>query len=278
MPAVHPINLRYGSTDVEIETPLWGYTTTLAMPFIIQHMGGLTWTRWDDGAAYDRRYLKCEWMMTATLTNALLDIFKNSAKGRGAQLTLKLGTSSGFYPFGPDKGDSGNFVCALKSVNAKPSIGHPQDYFQTECEFIFAGSYPVYSLPTQINEGNLTIGTIANLRYPQNMHDQEIDYRVAPIDTLSSSAYINDNGSGADSFVASMAMDLQGPNMAALINHLVATNRIADLTITPPANAYLYGRENGDGPFTCSWIDNQIEIVHRGFNDFGTTLKFAKVA
>jgi hypothetical protein len=71
---------------------------------------------------------------------------------------------------------------------------------------------------------------------------------------------------------------LMGPNMAALVDHLVTTARIDDITITPGANAYMFGRENGDGPFTCAWIDNTFEIIHRNHNDFGTTLRFAKVA
>jgi len=277
----HPIHIRFGTTDVEVDTPLWGYTTRIVMPFTIVHTGGLKWVMWDNGAGgsnYDRRYLKCEWMLDKTLTNSLLDIFKNTAKGRGIYVTLKLGTTSGFFPFGVDKGDSGDFICNLLSINPKPSIGHPQDYFQCECEFLFTGSYPVYVLPAQVNEGNLSLGTIANLRYPQNMHDQDITYKVDTMDTVNFSAYVNDRTSGADSFVASMSIDLLGPNMAALIDHLVGTVRVANVTLTPPANAYLYGRENGDGPFTCKWIDNEIEIVHRGYNDFGTTLKFAKVA
>lgn len=282
MAAVHPINIRYESTDVEIETPRWGYTVTPVMPFTIVHMGGLSWRIQDNGTAYDRRYLKCEWMLDKTLTDNLLDIFKNVSKGRGKMLTLKLGTSSGFYPFGPDKGDSGNFQCVLKSVNPKPSIGHPQDYFQTECEFMFTGSYPAYSLPTQINEGNLQIGTIANLRYPQNMHDQDIKYGVDVIETHDYSAYVNDRTAGADAFKAAMSLDLQGPNMAALINHLTGTVRANALNIYPPTNAYLFGRENGDGDedglFVCNWIDESFEIVHRAFNDFGVTLNFAKAA
>lgn len=279
MAAVHPINIRYGSTDVEFETPMYGYTTTLVMPFTISHMGGLVWRAWDDGVNYDRRYLHCEWMLYKTLTAQLLDLFTNTAKGRGIYVTLKLGTTeTGFFPFGPDRGDKGDFQCVLKNLIAKPSIGYPQDYFQVECDFIFTGSYPAGYTWTPASEGNLSIGTVTGLRYPQNMHDQEINYRVDVADTVNFSAYINDRTAGADSFVSSMSIDLLRVNMAELIEHLTGTVRIADLTITPPANAYMFGRENGDGPFTCKWIDNKIEIVHRGHDDFGTTLRFAKVA
>ena len=276
------INIRYGSTDIPLPTPTWGYTSTIDLPLWITKNDDKSYDTWDDGAGattYDRRSVSCVWLLNLADTNSLVDIFTNVAKGRGGDLTLKLGTNSGFYPFGPDRGDSGNFTVKLLSVNQKPSIGHPQDYFNVEVRLANTGSYPAYSLPDQFTEGHLQIGTISGLRYPQSMHLQNIQMATSAIQKNNSEVASIDRSIDGDGSDCTLPLTLMQCNAAALINHLTATVRAGTVDIIPPANSYLFGRQNGStATYTCKWIQNQISIINTNFNSFDFELNFHRIS
>jgi len=278
------MNLRYGTTDVAMPMPKWGYECKISLPLIIEKLssgnGYAIWDNGANGANYDIRTLKCEWFLSLTDTNTLIDLFRNSAKGRAGNITIKLGVSaSGFFPFGPDKGDAGDFVTRLISIDPKPSIGHPADYFNVECEFVHVGSYPVYVIPDANIDGSLQIGTINQLRYPQPMHDQKISYGVHTVITHNASAYANDSTSTADEYEAIMNMGQTQANAARLIYHLCKTVRASTVDIIPPANSYLFGRENAStATYTCQWPQNEISITNPQFGQFDFSLNFYRVS
>jgi len=225
------------------------------------------------------RICRCDWFLGLADTNSLIDIFQDSAKGRAADVTIKLGTSSGWYPFGPDKGDSGDFIVRLLGVSPMASIGHPADYFRTSCEFVFVGSYPVYALPSTQIDGSLQIGTIANLRYPQSMHVQTARYAVRTSVTHNASAYANDRTSTADEYECSMDLTQCQANAALLVNHLAGTVRANNVNVIPPANSYLFGRENGStATYVCQWIQKEITVKHSQHDQFDMSLQFSRVS
>jgi hypothetical protein len=270
------MQIRYDSTDVTINLPKWGYKTLIKYPFTTTELANKKFAKWDAGANYDKRYLSCSWLLPKTDAETLTEIFRDSTKGRAKTLTFKLGTDSGFFPFGADRGDSGDFQVVLKGLSLPASQGHPADLFSVDASFLFVGSYPSYSLPTQFTEGGLTIGTVGGLRYPESMHGQQIGYSVTVTETENFSAYINDKGESADSYQCELPLTLLGSNMAALIAFLSgASGRATDITITPPANAYLFGIKNGStDDYVCKWLNDEIEIVHNNYDNFSTSLKF----
>lgn len=274
------INIRYASTDVPLPAPQWGYRVTVKYPFTKTRLDNGFWAIWDNGANYDRRYLSCSWLLEYTNAAALVDIFQDAAKGRNATLTLKLGTASGFYPFGPDKGDSGDFQVVVQNVSPLASRGHPGDLFQVDVDFIFVGSYPAYTIPAAIYEGNLSIGTVVNLRYPEGMHTQTVIYKVPVVDTMNYSAYGNDRAATADNYESALALDLFGSNMGRLVDFLSgASGRATNISVTPPANAYLFGIENGStATYVCSWLDDELEIVHTNHDQFSASLNFGLIS
>lgn len=274
------INIRYGSTDVELPAPRWGYETRIVLPLIITKLTpGNGYSIWDNGSNYDIRFCKCTWFLSLADTNSLIDILRNSAKGRAADLTLKLGNDSGFFPFGPDKGDSGDFIVRLVSPEPRGSIGHPADYFYTECDFVFVGSYPAYELPEAQIDGSLQIGTIGSLRYPQPMHVQTIHYGVNTVITHNASSYANDFTSTGDEYQCSMDLTQCQANAARLIDHLTGTVRANNVNIIPPANSYLFGRENGGtATYVCQWPQNEIVINHTQHDQFNFGLKFNRIS
>jgi hypothetical protein len=269
------MQIRYDSTDVTVLMPQWGYSTKIVYPFQLTKLANKKYRKWDAGSNYDKRYLSCKWLLQKDNAETLLEIFRDAAKGRGKLLTLKLGaTESGFFPFGADKGDKGDFQVVLTDVKPMASQGHPADLFTIEASFLFVGSYPAYVLPDAFPEGNLTIGTVENLRYPETMHGQNISYGVKVTETENYSAYVNDMSTTADTYEASLALELLGCNMARLIDFLSgASGRAEDITITPPDNAYLFGIVNGStDDYTCKWLDSELTTVHSNYNTFSTSI------
>lgn len=275
--AAKTISIRYASTDVVVPLVLWGYKTTIEYPFTITKLSNGKYTKWDNGTSFDRRYCSCSWLLQKADAETLLNVFNKEAQGRNVGLTLKLGTNSGFYPFGFDKGSSGNFTCALKSCIPGASQGHPADLFQVDCELVSTGTFPSYSIPSGVNEGNLTIGTVDLLRYPEGMHTQGNQYKQKTVDTYGFNSYGNDAGELADCFEASLALELLPVNMTRLIDFLSgASGRATAIDIIPPANAYLFGIENDStDTYPTTWLDKTIETVHDNFNTCSTTLNFS---
>jgi hypothetical protein len=274
------ITFRFGaSTDYTVKNPQWGYSTIIDLPFEIEKLDNGDYSIWDNGINFDIRKCKCTFMLSLAQANTLLTALTTNSVGRAATLTLMLGTNSGFYPFGPDKGDSGNFT--IRVLNFKPlsSIGHPADFFPIEIEFQNISTYPAYSMPAELQEGDLQIGTITGLRYPQGMHEQNFEFGIKPIITQGSEVYNIDSASNSDSYDSQMGMSLCYNKAAALIEHLTATVRASTLSIIPPANSYLFGRLNAStATYTCNWIDKQIEIQNPSFNNFTFNLNFHRIS
>ncbi len=262
-----------------VNSPQWGYSTIIDLPFEIEKLDSGDYCIWDHGSTFDIRKCKCTFLLPLAMANSLLTALTTDSLGRAATLTLILGSNSGFFPFGPDKGDSGDFTIRVLNFSPKSSIGHPADMFPIEVEFQNISTYPSYSLPTEIQEGDLQIGTIIGLRYPQGMHEQNFSFGIKPAITYGSDVYFIDSASNSDSHDSLMGMSLCQNKAAALINHLTGTVRYNSLSIIPPANSYLFGRLNSStATYTCQWIDKQIEIQNPSFNNFVFNLNFHRVS
>lgn len=268
-------------TQYTLDAPLWNYTTTINMALTIQKVTNGNYLIWDNLFTNDYRTCEVSWLISKDLTNTLISIFKNIDVGtgtaRGENIDFILPSNSGFYPFGPDKGDSGTFRARIiEKPKADASIGHPMDYFNTTLKLVFNGSWPSYSLPTAIKEGNLQIGNISGLRYPDNMHIQDSDYGINTV--LGGDGTPHTFIGNIDKYECGLDLICNQPNAARLVNQLVVTSRGAAINIIPPDNSYLFGRENGStDTYACKQIKNQIVITHSEYNQFNVSLAFARI-
>ena len=274
------ITLRHDSTDVVLPAPNFGYTVTVHTSIIVRRMDDGTYRSWDNGNTFDRRTLNCKWFLSLADTLSLIEIFRDSAKGRGEEIQFRLGgTPTGFFPFGPDKGDKNNFSFVPLNINPRASVGHPPDFFNVECEFENTGVFPSYTPPSPVNEGSLSIGTVLNLRYPDNMHQQEIEYAVETQITESANAFLVDKTETGDRYNVTLPMISRQPNAATLFNHLTGTVRADSVNIVPPANSFLFGREKGStATYTCSWLQTDVLITHELADRFVFDLEFYRIA
>ena len=268
------INIRANGVDYEIDTPQYDYTTTIPIALLHTALEPRNYGIWDNGSANDgARICEAIFQMNATLTNTLLEIINDQNKGRGVSVVLKLGTNSGFYPFGPDRGDSGNFDIRLISIKSPPVQSDPWLYFSTRLVFS-EESNPSYSLPSEVDEGKLQIGTITGLRYPPDFPNSQTDYNFSTQLTYDGTAFTVDKLT--DGFVTTLNMVLRHNKAAALINHLMVTVRGNDLNIITQGNNYVFGRENGaSGVYSCQWLNESTSITHVRYDQFAFGLNFS---
>ena len=231
---------------------------------------------WDNGIAFDGgRICKCTAIHSASESASLLDFMNDVNKARGQIFTITLSSGSGFFPFGPDHGDTGVFTARL-IVPPVPTgvLEEPYLYSETELQFVEV-TKPAYALPAEISEGDLAIGTISNLRFPPAWSDVDSEYGYTTRLTNDGTPSTIDKTSDWDDYSASLRMVCNQSKAAALIDHMMSDVRGADVTITAQANNYIFGVENsGAGAYTCKWMDEVIEIQHVSFDRFLFALNF----
>ncbi len=256
-----------------VDNPKYDYEVNIMPALIHTAMEPKNYGVWDNGSGNDIRTLGATWLMSAALTNTLLEIFNDLNKGRGISVTFKLGNESGFYPFGPDHGDAGDFGVRMTSINALPVMTAPWLYFNTQIEFV-EESNPAYNLPAEFDCGDLQIGSITGLRQPPDFPQSSTDYNFSTQITRDGSPFTIDKVT--DAFTTTLAMVLRHNKAAALIDHMMGTVRNNDLTIVAQANNYLFGRENaGAGTYICQWLNEIIKIVHVRYDQFNFGLTFS---
>lgn len=270
----------------EIPPPDYGYEVIIHMnKKVSERVRGFS--IYDYGVSYDWRELKVTWTVNATDANNLLTTFTDTNKSRAKSISLSLPQGSGFFPFGPDLGDCANFVTPfkLRLIDLTKSSGstgnEPWKYFKIIGRFVME-QFPPYTIPAQnCDEGNLQIGTISGLRFPQNFTSNEFDLFVKDSVTLGGNAYMTDYGSPYaslhenDKYVSTFNMVLNHKNAANLINHLTQTVRGNDVDLTSPANSYVFGRLKGDtDTYTCRWLDKELRIIHSQYDRFEFNLRF----
>lgn len=275
------MKIRVNSVDHIFSNPLYGYTTIIELATKFDRLTGHEYAFWDDGSTFDVRKCKCRWVLDSTEFNTLIDIFINQSKGRNQN--LEMTPDIGFFPFGPDKGDNVIFSSVRMSepIKQSASIGHPQDRFPVEVEFVFNGaSFPSYTPPSpgiggQKAQGTLDIGTVTNLRYPPEMHNLGTDYAINTVLTTDGTPHGNEMKNTNDSYISTLNMLQNESQTAALITHIVGTVRTNQVTVIPPTFSFMFGRENnGTASYGCKLLQNRIEVTHNRHNEFTIPLTF----
>ena len=261
-----------------VNAPQWGYESNINTALIVSKLLPKDYAIWDNGVANVSRTLKVNWLLTATQTGTLTDVFNDISQGRGVDCTFKLGNNSGFFPFGPDLGDTGDFGCRMISISPGPMLESPWLYFNTEVTFVMTSS-PTYSLPAETSEGDLTIANTSNLRYPPSMPASSTDYGFSTQVTYDGTPYTIDKTSSCDSYHTTLGMVCNEGKAAAVINDLVVTIRDGTATMVSQSNNYLFGEEGGsNATYVCRWLNESITVVHNRHNEFAFDLSFYRVS
>lgn len=263
------MNFNDGSNDVEVYLPEWGYNTTIALPFDIQKLSaGSGYDVYDHGATYDIRSCDCNLVLSATEMNSLNDIMYAEAKGRGKDVTLTMAAGSGFFPFGPDKGDVGAFTVSCVITTSEAIGDAPYQYFRVGMRLTNTGSWPGYSAPAEVDEGPFGVGTVTNCRFPQQWFSPSVGRGVYAAILQNADAEYIDRGINADDWEASFQFESNESKAAAVIDYLL-TVRSGAFDLVCPSNSYPFGREKGTGgTYSVRLIQDSIMITHIQHDQF----------
>lgn len=263
------------ANGIEVSIPSFAYKTIIEYPFDIQKNDDGSYDSYDHGAGaetYDIRMCSCRFMLTAaqqTTFNTMMKDDQNTVRtGRAYNMTLQMNTGSGFFPFGPDKGDVGDFTIAMV-IKKHGAIGEaPFKYFIMDVEMINTGVFPAYSLPSEVSEGSFTIGTVSNNRFPPSWFGPKIKYGYSATVEQDSTVQWMDRREQADWYTTNFEMLSNESKIAAVLEYITKTSREAAFTIAAPADFYAFGRDIGNATFNVKLIQNRIIISHLKYNMF----------
>jgi hypothetical protein len=279
-----------GGNYVDVDVPVYPYSCEIVMPIssVKDSQGSPTFfdppaSHGDDTlGTWDYRLLNTgTWRLPSDQQIALSAFFKDADKGRGENVTMTLQTGSGFFPFGPDLGDSGNFVVRLLEQSQSGRLGRPWNYFENAIYLVLITAPGGYSLPPTYSEGPFSIGSVSGLQFvdfaPKTFRN--IQHQL----TASGVPYSMDGKTSGDSYEVGFSQLCNQGNAAALVSFLVSTSgRASDITIIASANFYLFGVDNGsNGTYTTKFLGASpnektvsIKMTNERFNQWIFPLNF----
>lgn len=264
--------LSYEGNSVTLPQPV-SVSTDIELPFDIVTLDDGTKLRYDNGEQYDKRVCKCCFHLTPIQQLNLNTFLYTTA--RANQLTLDA-ESDGFHPFAPDKGDGGNFTVSVM-ISGTPSImTFPFRYFKCDLIIQNTGSYPAYSLPSEVDEGSWDFGTVENLNYPQAGFKPNMFYSVSISHTENSTPYYIDRSANADYASSKMILNCNESKAAAVLYYLTHTVRANAFILDTRSYFIIFGIDYEDGdPKYVIINSNKIIVNQTGYDNWTIELQLA---
>jgi len=263
------ITLSYIADSVEINYPVWeGYVSSVVLAIEISETTD-GFDAWDNGITRDYRLCKIDRMLLSETEANNLEVFL--AVHRGVGMSMDIGTDSNFFPFGPDKGDSGVFTVRLLSREYGSFDQFKQ--FDKTIDFVMI-SAPAYSLPAVTNQASFQIGTVDGLLYPQTDIVSPRVYGVSHCVSYDGSPYAVDIRRNI--YTTEFTQRCNEGLAAELLAFLTGTNgRTQDISIIAPDDYYLFDIANSaSGTYTCRLIQKTIECRQLNYEEFEIPLSF----
>jgi hypothetical protein len=281
-PASGLIRFTNANSDyIDIPLPVFPYSTTLDLPFEFIKLSNGKYEIFDSGEGsqtYDRRMCECTFELSATDQQTLNNFIRTdgTSYGRSQELTLEMANDSGFFPFAPDKSNIGPFDVGIEIVRIRGIGELPFKHFVSTLRISKGNdSWPSYILPTEVNEGGLTIETITNCRSPQNWFIPSKKYVYDLRTTEGRVLKFMDRSSNADWYETGAEFQMNESKTAAIFNRIVSVIRNNTFSFVAPADNYPFGRDLGNGTFNVKLGQNRIIATHTGYNRFNFGLIFS---
>ena len=263
------MTLEGSTSSIELPLALYGYKTIIAFNKQSVEKSNGTIGTFDTGLLYDR-YI-CEFRLLLKESDA--DNLSNFYSSTDRAETLTLTPSGDFTPFSPLKGLGPFDVRILDFKEGGLKMDGAYKYFEYTIKMQNVGVFPAHSIPAQVNEGCLNIGSISDLRYPMNGITQKTKYKIGSISKYGKSVNLTDWTEEADSNQATYDLTLRRGNMGALLDEIVNTVRFGNLTIE---TSKPFGPINSD-IVTAKLLNSKLEITHEGHERYTTSMDFIKV-
>lgn len=282
--AVTPLKLQFEDDDsniLEVSMPVYPIETYIDLPFEIVKLDDNQYSIFDNGSTYDKRYCVCNLEIPLSEASNFNAFFGTNTglKGRAYDLTMRMNSLSGFFPFGADKGDVGDFNVVATILEPLSMSDDPFKYHKCKIRIDNIGSWPAYSIPSDTHYGKITIGTVSNLYFPKTFFNVNSNYEYSIVLTESSSVNFIDRGTQADSYENSFTLTCHRSQIADLLNYLTVTSRSGTFTITTGNSDYIFGVDKSPtATYACKLTDNKLTIIN-SYNDiFEINLKLSLVS
>lgn len=270
--------------NIDIRKPLWGYETLITMPIDFSRQADSSYDYYDSGTdgSLDVRQCQCDFYCDET-EQATLEKLRNNTEGRARNLILELSTSSGFFPFGADLGDTGNFNVSIEFLTVG-SIGMaPFRHFKNTVRFTMFGTPTSYSIPTdETLVGPVTIGDVSNLRFPDLWFNAQQGIGSKTTIMNGGTAIFVNRGGSADSFSTEFELRMRNARAARLLKYITSYGRAEAFSAMPlitPTGCFPFGRGKATGgTFSVRLIQDTLSIKHVGFQQFNMTLNLAYIS
>ena len=284
-----------GGHYMDINRPAWPYDVEIHMPIAITQAADGSYP--DNGffdplneagdtlGTYDYRLLSMStWRLPEDQKIEFNAFFNDPAMGRAENFMLRLGpTSTGFFPFGIDMGDYGDFIVRLVTRDQTGSLIDPYKWFEESPSFVMVTrATNALSLPGD-DQGGLYIGdAVFGLLYPQEGIKPKTTYNFQTQLSVSGSPNSLDSGVLGDSWETGFELLCSGCNAYQVVDEIVNNKRTADIPIIAPAGYYLYGADQSSGgTYTSKFLGSShddkeviLKISHIGFDQFRIPLNF----
>ena len=147
-----------GGNSYPFANPEYSYEVTINLG-IQQILTSDNVVRWfDHDISVDHRVSSINFKINATDAAVLNDLLRQASEGRNTDCLITLNSSEDLFLFGPDLGNSGTFNCTIINYSVPFQLTSPFRYYDFSME-LKLNSNPAYSLPPQVREGDLQIGS-----------------------------------------------------------------------------------------------------------------------
>ena len=265
------MQLIAGNSSVTIDNPLYGYATEIKLAFDVTRLIG-RYAHADYGPEFDHRTLSASTHWRNESDMVLLAAFLRD--NRGTEITLSLGADpTGFFPFGPDLGDKGDFTVHLDEYVSGGVLDMPFRHFAPELRLKLK-SAPAYVLPDPVTEGAFSVGGI-NFRWPQNGVAPTTRNGRTHVYTRSGAQYGLDLGTGADVHEVAFTLEGGAENIGRFLHSVGLPGRTDDVVISVPEHYWLFGPENDSaGAYKTRLITSILSVTHDRFNRFSVPVRY----
>jgi hypothetical protein len=264
----------YNGSSVTLPFPS-SLETDITLPFDTVNLDDATIDIYDHGEQYDKRITKISFHLTTTQQSNFNTFLISTARAKEVQFSPG---NSGIHIFGPDKGDTNSFdvTCVFSGT---PKIGFfPFRYFLCELIVTNTGSFPAYSLPSEIDDGPFTIGDVTNLFMPQRGFEPNQTYTISVSHTENSTPQIFDRGSDGDSVFVKLLIPCNETKAAALLYYLTHTIRAQVFQITAQTYYYIFGMDHGgSGSYYVQLSSPKINVKMLDYNNWQVSFQLKKV-
>jgi hypothetical protein len=285
------------AVSVTVNRPTWGYETEIHMPIAITRAADGTYGFFDPLNAagttlgtYDYRVMSSSlWRMTNAQKTAFNAFMLDAAKGRALNMVMRLsaeGVFTGFYPFGVDMCDNGDYTVRELTRDQSGKMMRPLKWYEDNMSLVMVTRGGVSFSAPAASQGKLYIGDIATgFMFPQSGIKPVSSYQFQTDLSLSGAPNSLNGPAVADSWETSFDLLCNTQNTYALIDQLVNKTRAADLTLVVPDHFDMFGADqsaNGaGGTYTARFLGSSrtdkevvLKITHEGFDRFKIPLTF----